>query len=116
MDEGFAFPREERIRLNQSSWQKLCKLVDERDGYRCKLCGSPIGLHHHHIRFRSAWGSDTIDNLILLCYKCHDIYAHGTKEKGYRSMFEDYVNGDYCQSFKEGHQEELDKIYEGRKK
>lgn len=116
MDEGFAFPREERIRLTPAGYRKLCALVDERDDYHCKLCHATTGLHHHHIRFRSAWGSDTIDNLILLCYKCHDIYAHGEKEKGYQKVFEGYTDSEHCKRFKEEHKEELERIYQMRRK
>lgn len=111
MDENFMFPREERIRLSDKGYKKICALVNERDDYRCKLCGSTVGLQHHHVRFRSAYGSDTIDNLILLCASCHSIYAHGRKEKGYQQIFEEYLHGEYCKQFEKAHEKKLNSIY-----
>jgi hypothetical protein len=43
--------------------------VFARDGWRCAVpgCTSMQNLHDHHIRFRSAQGSDDLDNRITLC-------------------------------------------------
>lgn len=43
--------------------------VIERDGCRCAVpgCTSRRNLHDHHVRFRSAGGSDTPGNRITLC-------------------------------------------------
>jgi 5-methylcytosine-specific restriction endonuclease McrA len=30
-----------------------------------------MGLHPHHIKYKSAGGEDTLDNLVTLCWKCH---------------------------------------------
>lgn len=122
MDEGFKFPREERIRLTPEGYHEICKLVDKRaspEGYiRCEWCGKSVGrMHHHHIRFRSAGGSDTLENLILLCENCHSIYAHGTtgmKEQKYRMLFRDCRMDDkdgYIYKWNKGHKEEAEKIY-----
>lgn len=110
-DEGFLFPRENRIRLSAAGYRKLCNMIDERDGKRCIICGSHSGLHHHHVRFRSAYGSDTADNLVLLCFKCHDIYAHGKKERIFASEFSEYLNSEKCRKWNDTHREELDLIY-----
>ena len=47
--------------------------VVERDGYRCAVpgCTSRGNLHDHHIRFRSAGGSDAHRNRITLCVFHH---------------------------------------------
>lgn len=115
-DDGFLFPRENRIRLNKTGYRKICKLVNERDGNHCIICGSHTGLHHHHVRFRSAYGSDTIDNLVLLCYKCHDIYAHGKKERLYASEFRDYLDSQKCRDWEKDHAEEIEKIYRSNRR
>lgn len=86
--------KEERIRLTAEGYRKICGLVDERAsprGYpRCEWCGKSVGrFHHHHIRFRSAYGSDTLENLIFLCENCHAIYAHGTNERKFKLLFQD---------------------------
>jgi hypothetical protein len=43
--------------------------VFARDGWRCAVpgCTSMQNLHDHHIRFRSAQGSDDLENRITLC-------------------------------------------------
>jgi hypothetical protein len=43
--------------------------VFERDGWRCTVpgCSSYRNLHNHHIRFRSAGGSDDLSNRTTLC-------------------------------------------------
>lgn len=111
IDEGFQFPREHRVHLSDKGCRKVRALVKERDGYRCVLCGSIFRLECHHIRFRSAYGSDTVDNMILLCNSCHHIYAHGKKEDSYRSMFLDYINSPKCKAFDAAHAREIERIY-----
>jgi hypothetical protein len=43
----------------------------ERDGYRCTSCGATEALNVHHIIPRREGGTDDLDNLIVLCRKCH---------------------------------------------
>jgi hypothetical protein len=52
--------------------------VFERDGWRCAVpgCTSQRNLHLHHIRFRSAGGSDEPENLITLCAAHHHRGVH----------------------------------------
>ena len=50
----------------------VSRAVLERDGYQCVVCGTMNGLELHHWReFRSAGGSDTEENLVTLCWRCH---------------------------------------------
>ncbi|HEW92170.1 MAG TPA: HNH endonuclease [Thermotogaceae bacterium] len=42
-----------------------------RDGYKCQHCGTTIKLQIHHIIPRNKGGTDTLNNLITLCAKCH---------------------------------------------
>ena len=58
-----------RIRLNR---------IFERDGWRCTFpgCTSYRHLEVHHIRFRSAGGSDRDDNLTVLCRFHHQRGVH----------------------------------------
>lgn len=107
----------DRIRLTDKGYKKVCAMVDERDGGRCILCGRPWGLHHHHVKFRSALGSDTEDNLVLLCFECHQIYAHGKKERAYRDMFLEYLQDSAtCCNFRIARGKDLQKIYDKYKK
>ena len=57
-----------------------------RDGYRCAVpgCSSRRNLHDHHVRFRSAGGSDAPDNRITLCAFHHQrcLHAHRMRVRG----------------------------------
>ena len=52
--------------------------VVERDGYRCAVpgCTSRRSLHDHHLRFRSAGGSDATGNRLTLCAFHHQRCLH----------------------------------------
>ena len=52
--------------------------VVERDGYRCAVpgCTSRRNLHDHHLRFRSAGGSDAESNRTTLCAFHHQRCLH----------------------------------------
>jgi len=65
----------------EAAWRAVCKAVDARDGRVCRCCDKRSdpdsgGLltrgHRHHIRYRSAGGKDTTDNLVTLCAECHE--------------------------------------------
>lgn len=52
--------------------ENIRKAVILRDGCKCKECGkSNTVLEVHHIKPRRLNGSNTLDNLITLCSKCH---------------------------------------------
>jgi hypothetical protein len=52
--------------------------VIEREGYRCAVpgCTSRRNLHDHHLRFRSAGGSDEPENRVALCAFHHQRCLH----------------------------------------
>lgn len=100
-----------RIRLHDKGYRKICELVDERDGHRCVICGSPY-IQHHHIIFRSSGGWDTPGNLVCLCSACHSIYAHGKKSKSWQKMLLDYVSDEKFDSFYSEHLEEIKDLIE----
>jgi len=66
-----------RLRLDPESYEALRQQVLRRDGWRCQSCGTMLNLEVHHKQFRSHCGSDSEENLITLCAKCHG-HAHGT--------------------------------------
>lgn len=58
---------------------RLRREVVERDGNRCRWCGTRAerkGVHLHHIRYRRGAVDDVAWNLISLCWECHS-YVHG---------------------------------------
>lgn len=64
--------------------ENIRKAVILRDGCKCMECGkSNIKLEVHHIKPRRRNGSNTLDNLITLCEKCHD------KTEGVEELFMD---------------------------
>ena len=64
--------KRKRIKLNSEAYIQLCRQVLDRDSWRCQHCGSATQLQVHHMRFRSALGDDNIENLITLCFPCHE--------------------------------------------
>jgi len=64
-------PTPDRLRLDPIAYERLRPQVLRRDGWRCHLCGTMSSLEMHHKQFRSHSGSDSEENLITLCAKCH---------------------------------------------
>jgi 5-methylcytosine-specific restriction endonuclease McrA len=65
-----------RIKLRKQAYRRLMKRVLERDGWRCRKCGSLENLQVHHKIKRSQQGSDSLENLVTLCVYCH-MAEHG---------------------------------------
>ena len=60
-----------RIKLGKQVYCRLMKRVLERDGWRCRKCGSLKDLQVHHQIRRSQQGHDALANLVTLCAYCH---------------------------------------------
>lgn len=65
--ESFAAPLYEKRKLRDS----LRRAVFERDGYRCRECGTDERLSVDHIYPEVKGGSDDLDNLQTLCVSCN---------------------------------------------
>jgi hypothetical protein len=74
--------RVERDRDIDRAWQALCRYVDERDRYRCRVCRRRLvktltlcveRLERHHLETRALRPSLTLDprNVICVCAACH---------------------------------------------
>lgn len=60
-------------RPDRPEWERLRQQVMGQDRYRCMVCDTyPKEKHVHHIIPISKFGSNHPNNLITLCYKCHD--------------------------------------------
>ena len=72
---------------NQKGFYNVKAYVLHRDGYQCHKCKTKKGkLHVHHVIFRSNGGTDSPENLIVLCSDCHEKLHNGEFEiKGARS-------------------------------
>jgi hypothetical protein len=55
--------------------------TDEQSGFKCAWCGVLL-TERHHITEYAVGGSNTADNLILLCPNCHTEVHNGTISKG----------------------------------
>lgn len=59
--------------LKDERWLKKREEVFNKKGYVCCKCGSRFGLQVHHLRYKDGkkpW-EYPLDNLIVLCDKCH---------------------------------------------
>ena len=65
-------PKNKPIRLKGKKYKALQYAVLKRDDFTCQKCGCWTTAPPHHIKFRSSGGSDTMENMITLCMKCHE--------------------------------------------
>lgn len=64
--------------------------VFARDKGKCRLCGSRINLHLHHIDGRSKNLTNNINNCIMLCDNCHLNKVHANQKK-YRPILKELI-------------------------
>ena len=75
-------PKPKRIKLSVKGYQELREEACKRAMGHCESCFSwcPMSNGHlHHVRSRGAGGGDVIDNVMWLCYMCHDKEHRGLK-------------------------------------
>lgn len=63
--------RRARKRAADRVLSKNAATVRERDGHRCRVCGSRDRVEVHHIVYRSRGGDHSTGNLVCLCAGCH---------------------------------------------
>ncbi len=76
MSEAMSLQKRKALRLKGKPLEKLLNQVYERANGICEKCRKRAGVEFHHIIFRSQGGSDTMENLIFLCKKCHGKEHH----------------------------------------
>jgi len=59
--------------VDDGTWAELL----ERDDYMCLYCNSEEDLQPAHYIARSHTGENKLDNLMLLCFKCHRMLHDG---------------------------------------
>lgn len=72
----------------------LKTLVQERDQKTCRSCLNEIeqySMQVHHIKPVSVGGSDSLDNLILLCKPCHS-EVHKQGHENFYDEFTKYIS------------------------
>lgn len=70
------------------------RIVFERDGGRCVLCGAP-GCPDAHYISRAQGGLGMEQNIVTLCRRCHMEYDQSTKRNAMKSVIADYLRGKY---------------------
>ena len=76
-----------RITVTEETYNK----VMQRDKYKCRLCGTSLNLHLHHIDGRGKDLTNNIDNCIILCENCHLNVVHKNQKK-YRPILKEMIN------------------------
>ena len=77
--------------------QKVKKIVWERDGECCIICGNPVAMPNSHYIRRSQGGLGIEENVATMCMNCHHIYDNGSGERQERikEAFRDYLMSCY---------------------
>ena len=71
-----ALDKRESAKATRANWRDVSRLVRERDGGKCRICGRE-GHEVHHVVMRSRGGKDEPSNLVLVCRSCHaDAHQH----------------------------------------
>ena len=72
----------EKRKSQEQAKREAYRLVDIRDGFKCRACGrrcvqtmelQPNRLERHHLVFRSLGGKFHSSNLVTLDYWCHSL-------------------------------------------
>lgn len=79
---GSRFSRKQEKRAAEAREMKACYAqVDERDGYRCRVCRKACNpravsllerAHRHHMIYRSRGGEHVPECVVTLCASCHE--------------------------------------------
>jgi hypothetical protein len=75
-----------RPALSKYAWQRLRARALQRDGNRCRHCGSTAKLSVHHLVRPQDGGRDELSNLAVLCDRCHRL-THKAMGKGRQQGF-----------------------------
>ena len=81
------------IRLKGNKLKELNNYIYFRDFGECALCHSPVpeGTKAHHVIEKSHCGSDSKDNLVMLCLKCHHDIHFTDKTKVLKERCKQYL-------------------------
>ena len=73
---------------------KVKRLVWERDGGQCVLCGAPGDPVAHYIS-RAQGGLGVEQNILTLCQHCHRAYDQGCYRAAIRVVLREYLAARY---------------------
>lgn len=77
--------------------QETKRLIYERDGHHCIICGRYVPLHFANAHFvkRSQGGLGIPENIVTLCSYCHYQEDFGQNTKLYEQKIETYLKSLY---------------------
>ena len=85
--------------LKTDEWHDKRKEILERDGYKCKWCGSPNNLQIHHRYYEKYPNGEKVkpwdypnEALITLCDECHKKAHKKYKIKSYYRKYKEHYN------------------------
>jgi phage terminase large subunit GpA-like protein len=64
--------------MRSERWHRLCTEGRRRARWRCERCGRRELLEGHHWRGYGMLGRETLEDVLMLCEKCH-ARAHGRR-------------------------------------
>jgi len=67
--------------LNSPEWNALRKKAYKRANGKCEMCGAPA-CSVHHVKYPKQYAEDSLQNLVVLCEKCHRL-SHGIRKIPY---------------------------------
>jgi len=65
------------VKLEGKEYWAFLQTVFALDGWRCKICGLIRPLQGHHLTKRSQGRLDVVENVVSLCYGCHEDVERG---------------------------------------
>lgn len=71
------------------------KAVWTRDEQRCIICGNNMAMPNAHYISRAKGGLGIEQNIVTLCYNCHEAYDHTTKRPVYKEYIKNYLKEKY---------------------
>lgn len=74
---------------------KVKKIVFQRDGFCCIMCGSPYARPNAHYISRAKGGLGVPENVVTLCVDCHNKTDQSTERKECLEFIENYLKSKY---------------------
>lgn len=67
--------------LKSSQWRKLKLQALRYAGYRCQVCNFNGDLNVHHRAYPECFGYEPVNDLVVLCRNCHNLFHQSTHFK-----------------------------------
>ena len=75
--------------------RKVKDIVWERDEERCIICGSRYAMPNAHYIPRSQGGLGVEENIVTLCFSCHQMYDQSIERSVIGKRIEKYLKSKY---------------------